>query len=104
MAHRTALAAETNDAMIPSPVCFTSRPPNADNASRTIVSCTPRIASAASSPSDCVNVVEFTTSVNSTVESRGRAHWLRHRAAELLPLGSFQCRRGTLLLHPVLPQ
>ena len=27
--------------MMPSPVCFTSRPPNADNASRTIVSCTP---------------------------------------------------------------
>src|SRR6476661_8541848 len=27
--------------MMPSPVCFISRPPNADNASRTIVSCTP---------------------------------------------------------------
>ena len=48
----TALAAETNDAMIPSPVCFTSRPPDADNASRTMLSCTPSIAIAASSPSD----------------------------------------------------
>jgi hypothetical protein len=29
MAQRTAAAAETKEAMIPSPVCFTSRPPKA---------------------------------------------------------------------------
>ena len=38
LGYRIAPAADTNEAMMPSPVCFISRPPNADNASRTIVS------------------------------------------------------------------
>jgi hypothetical protein len=39
-AHRTAAADDTNDAMMPSPVCFTSRPPSAASALRTMLSWT----------------------------------------------------------------
>ena len=64
-------AAEKKAAMMPSPVCFTSRPFSPANAARTMESWTPTIVIAASSPSRCVRLVDPTISVKSTVRVPG---------------------------------
>ena len=62
-------AGERNAAMMPSPVCLTSRPRLSPSASRTIWSWTPSIAIAASSPWREHISVEPTMSVNMTVRT-----------------------------------
>ena len=68
-AERTALGTSSNAAMIPSPVCFTSRPSCAASARLTSASCTRTSSSAAASPSRVVSSVEPTMSVTSTARS-----------------------------------
>ena len=63
-ADSTAADTDVNDAMIPSPVCFTSRPPLSFNVLRTISSCSRMSGMNRSSPSSCVCCVESQRSVN----------------------------------------
>src|SRR6478752_7337547 len=75
--------------MMPSPVCFISRPLVAPSAVRTIRSCTCSMASAISSPRRCVMLVEPTMSVNRTVRVPGsRPAFPGRRAAPALSLSA----------------
>ena len=64
IADSTAADTDVNEAMIPSPVCFTSRPPCFCNVARTISSCSRRRRIKPSSPSCWVCCVESQRSVN----------------------------------------
>ena len=64
IANATEDTTDVNAAMMPSPVCLTSRPPFAASALRTISLCSPSNFMCPSSPSSCVWATEPHTSVN----------------------------------------
>ena len=83
-AHSRPLATSSNDAMIPSPVCFTSRPRAATSARRMIRSCSVSKTSQAGCPTSLRSAVEPCRSVNRIVR-KALETWARSTGSWILP-------------------